>query len=72
LRSQYRQYVSLQNVDMGDDRFGRITAEKVIGSIIPFKIDRDHDQTIRYIRLEDCRLSDGMVDDIIRNLKEHQ
>ena len=61
LRSQYRQYISLQDVEMRNE----VTADKVIGSIIPYKIDRDHDQTIRYIRLEDCRLNDGIVERII-------
>ena len=64
LRSQYRAYVSLQDVDMKN----QITSQNVIRSIIPYKVDLDHDQTIRYIRIENCGLDDDSVEMMINNL----
>jgi len=32
-----------------------------MSAIIPHKIDRDHDQTIREISIEDCNLNDNGV-----------
>lgn len=41
----------------------------VISGVVPYKIDRDHDQTIKYISIENCNLSDDAVQLLIDYLK---
>jgi len=57
LRKQYRQLVFFKGTDLSTQE----VAQKVMSAIIPHKIDRDHDQTIREISIEDCNLNDNGV-----------
>lgn len=66
LRTQYRQYVSLKNIHMESERIMNF----IMSAIVPYKIDRDHDQTIKYISLENCNLNDDAIQYLIDILKD--
>jgi hypothetical protein len=66
LRTQYRQVVSLKDLHMESLKVMNF----IISGIVPYKIDRDHDQTIEYIYIENCNLSDEAVQTLIEILKD--
>lgn len=67
LKTQYRQLVELEGLDLQNQD----VSSKVIGAVLPYKIDREHDQTIREISIVQCKLTDESLATLVTCLKDH-
>ncbi len=54
---------------MGVDFREKAILERVLQAIVPPRIDKDYDQTIRMIRMEDCGLNDLATSRIVESLQ---
>jgi hypothetical protein len=67
LRTQYRQSIRLDVIDLEDQNI----SSKIIQSVVPYKIDKQLDQTIREISIIDCKLTDASLSMLIEILMKN-
>ena len=68
IRSSYRSAITLRNADLKS----QVLLETIVRGLIPHPIDSMYDQTIRYITMRDCCLTDDSFSTMLNLIHESE